>query len=120
MTSLLTNYQVIPKYAPDAIIGMIGANASLPGHDKAYAAPVWKDKGDEVANHHAWGEHSGKNWRIEGMDDNPGVFLINVKAYIAAGWFLLLAVLYEVCATIFANKNFKITNDRTGLTRSAT
>merc|ERR1711862_629976 len=52
-------------------------------------------------------------------DDNPGVFLINVKAYVAAGWFLMLAVLYEVCATIFANKNLKISNDRAGLTRSA-
>merc|ERR1719313_125972 len=31
----------------------------------------------------------------------------------------MLAVLYEVCATIFANKNFKISNDRMGLTRSA-
>merc|ERR1711994_342986 len=33
--------------------------------------------------------------------------------------YLLLAVLYEVCATIFSNKNFKVTNDRVGLTRSA-
>merc|ERR1712022_49331 len=30
-----------------------------------------------------------------------------------------IAVLWEVCATIFSNKNFKITNDRVGLTRSA-
>merc|ERR1711994_395354 len=33
--------------------------------------------------------------------------------------YLLLAVLYEVCATIFTVPNFKISNDRTGLTRSA-
>merc|ERR1711994_169020 len=33
--------------------------------------------------------------------------------------YLLLAVLYEVCATIFCVPNFKISNDRTGLTRSA-
>merc|ERR1711862_706700 len=52
-------------------------------------------------------------------DDNPGVFLINVKAYVAAGWFLMLAVLYEVCATIFSCKNLKVSNDRLGLTRSA-
>merc|ERR1712039_247255 len=78
-----------------------------------------KDKGDFVANHHAWGEDAGKNWRIEGMDDNPGVLLINVKAYIFAGWYLMLSVLWEVCATIFSVKNFKISNDRVGLTRSA-
>merc|ERR1712007_78207 len=54
-----------------------------------------------------------------GMDDNPGVFLINVKAYIFAGWFLMLSILYEVCATIFTAKNIKIANVRVGLTRSA-
>merc|ERR1711976_647265 len=54
-----------------------------------------------------------------GMDDNPGVLIINVKAYVFAAWYLMLAVLFEVCATIFANKNFKISNDRMGLTRSA-
>merc|ERR1711953_1594979 len=91
------------------------------GGGGAAAAPVAarKDKGDFVANHHAWGEHAGKNWRIEGMDDNPGVFLINVKAYIFAGWYLMISVLWEVCATIFSVKNFKISNDRVGLTRSA-
>merc|ERR1712060_426779 len=68
---------------------------------------------------HAWGEHAGKNWRIEGMDDNPGVLLINVKAYIFAGWFLMLSVLWEVCATIFSVKNFTFDGDRVGLTRSA-
>merc|ERR1712070_345409 len=59
------------------------------------------------------------NWRIEGADDNPGVLLINVKAYMHATWYLLLSVLYEVCATIFSAKNIKISNDRVGLTRSA-
>merc|ERR1711879_662805 len=54
-----------------------------------------------------------------GMDDNPGVFIINVQAYVAAMWYLTLAMLYEVCATIFTVKNFKISNDRVGLTRSA-
>merc|ERR1712012_1246160 len=58
-------------------------------------------------------------WRIQGMDENPGVFLINVKAYLFAAWSLLLSILYEVCATIFTATNFKITNDRVGLTRSA-
>jgi len=53
------------------------------------------------------------------MDDNPGVFIVNVQAYIVAAWRLLLAVLYEVCATIFSAKNLKISNDRVGLTRSA-
>jgi hypothetical protein len=115
---------VIGKYAPDAIIGAVGAGK--PKKEKktkaggAAKAPAGRqDKGDMVANHQAWGDHAGKNWRIEGMDDNPCVFLINVKAYVFAAWYLMLAVLFEVCATIFANKNLKISNDRMGLTRSA-
>merc|ERR1712076_196224 len=36
-----------------------------------------------------------------------------------AAWELMLAVLWEVCATIFTVPNFKISNDRVGLTRSA-
>merc|ERR1712217_469800 len=55
----------------------------------------------------------------EGAIDNPGVLLINFVAYFNATWYLLVAVLYEVCATIFTVPNFKITNDRIGLTRSA-
>merc|ERR1712107_369005 len=79
-----------------------------------------KDRGSVLANHQAWGHLDGSsNWRIEGMDDNPGVFLINVAAYFNATWYLLLAVLYEVCATIFSAPNLKISNDRVGLTRSA-
>jgi len=111
---------VIPKYAPDAIIGVLGTgNAAATASLAKAVAPARKDQGDKIANHHAWGESGQHNWRIEGMDDNPGVLLINVAAYVKAGWHLMLAVLYEVCATIFVNKNVKITNDRLGLTRSA-
>merc|ERR1711957_920224 len=53
------------------------------------------------------------------MDDTPGVLLINVAGYVNAAWFLWISILYEVCATIFMNNNFKISNDRKGLTRSA-
>merc|ERR1712003_597521 len=113
---------VIPKYAPDSIIGVVGAGGG--GHAAAPVAsavkPVQKDKGDLIANHQAWGHLDGSsNWRIEGADDNPGVFLINVAAYFNATWYLLLSVLYEVCATIFTVNNIKISNDRLGLTRSA-
>merc|ERR1719343_579659 len=117
---------VIGKYAPDAVIGALGAGkpkkekkSKAKGGGGAKAPAARQDKGDMVANHHSWGDHAGKNWRIEAMDDNPGVLLINVKAYFNATWYLMLAVLFEGCATIFANKNFKISNDRMGLTRSA-
>jgi len=126
---------VVGKYAPDAIIGVVGAAASGGAKKKAAksaaggakakagasgAAAKTKDVGSTIGNHQAWGHLDGtENWRIQGADDNPGVFLINVKAYIFAGWALLLSVLYETCATIFTATNIKITNDRVGLTRSA-
>merc|ERR1712222_129295 len=126
MGNMIHPPDVIPKYAPTAVIGNLGGGGggSKPKKQKkakgAAAAPVEVlDKGDKIANHHAWGQHGNANWRIEGMDDNPGVFIINVRAYVAAMWYLTLSILYEVCATIFTVKNFKISNDRVGLTRSA-
>merc|ERR1719413_153682 len=113
---------VIPKYAPDSIIGVVGeapaASAVAAGGAPAPAAR--KDKGDVLANHQAWGHLDGtENWRIQGQDENPGVLLIPVCTYLSATWYLLMAVLWEVCATIFSVPNFKISNDRMGLTRSA-
>merc|ERR1711865_1124725 len=116
---------VVGKYAPDAIIGVIGsggASTAAPvGQENTQlaAAKIQDEKGDKIANHHAWGDDSGKNWRIEGMDDNPGVLLIPVSAYISAAWVLLKTIIWEVCATIFSASNIKFTQDRVGLTRSA-
>merc|ERR1712136_340768 len=78
------------------------------------ALPVATDKGDAVANLEAWGD-----WRMEAFDDTPGVLLVNVRSYVNACYCLILSIIYEICATIFSAKNFKISNDRTGLTRSA-
>jgi len=116
---------VVPKYAPDAIIGVVGeapAAGAVPAAMGGGGAPlpVEKDKGGVLANHHAWGTLEGTpNWRYQLLDENPGVLLINFKAYFFAGWYLILAILYEVCATIFSCKNIEISKDRLGLTRSA-
>jgi len=116
---------VIPKYAPYAAIGVVGAGgAKKEKKAKAGAAaggPAQnKDKGDLHANHAAWGHYEGaENWRHQGYDHSPGVFLVNVKAYFHAFWSLWMAILYEVCATIFTAKNLKLSSDRVGLTRSA-
>ena len=63
---------------------------------------------------------SGK-WREEAMNENPGVLIINVQAYFHAALSMVNAFLYDVCATIFCNENFKFqfTNHRSGLSRSA-
>merc|ERR1711957_60507 len=112
---------VVPKYAPDAIIGKVGTGAAM----AAAGAPsgggggaFMHEKGSVLANHQAWGHYEGQNWRQD-LDHNPGVLIVNVKAYIGAAWYLILAMLYEVCATIFTAKNIKLSNDRVGLTRSA-
>jgi len=115
---------VVDKYAPDVVIGVVGTApvaAVASGGAAAPAKPAArKDQGDFIANHHVWGEEQGKNWRVEGYDDNPGVFIINVKSYVYAFLYLWMAIIIEVLKTIFCNKNFKITSkDRTGLTRSA-
>lgn len=121
---------VIGKYAPDAIIGKLSGGGGGHAPPAAIAAaPVASapgpagargDKGDALANHQSWGHLEGaNNWRFESVDDNPGVFLVNVKAYWHATFYLFVAMLYEVGATIFTAKNVKISNDRLGLTRSA-
>merc|ERR1712012_1388222 len=106
---------VVEKYAPDAIIGVVGSGKAkkVKGSSKS-ALPVATDKGDAVANLEAWGD-----WRMEAFDDTPGVLLVNVRSYVNACYYLVLSIIYEICATIFSAKNFKISNDRTGLTRSA-
>ncbi|CAE7573497.1 CYTB5-D, partial [Symbiodinium microadriaticum] len=112
---------VIGKYAPDSVIGAVGSGvaAAASAAPKAGGVLGRKDTGSKLGNHAAWGHLDGApNWRVD-LDENPGVLLINVKSYFNATWFLLLSVLYEVCATIFSAKNIKISNDRLGLTRSA-
>ena len=53
-----------------------------PVQQKAAAGGPKEDMGDITASHQAWGHLDGtENWRIEGMDDNPGVFLMNVNVY---------------------------------------
>lgn len=117
---------VVGKYAPDAVIGVIGEAPAAGAAGAAAAAapiaavPARKDMGDLHANLHAWGEEPGRpNWRVEGYDDNPGVFIINVKSYVYAFLYLWVAIIMEVLKTIFCNKNLKISNERVGLTRSA-
>jgi len=112
---------VIDKYLdPASKLGKWGdgAGAAPAGGDAAPAVaapppPPAGDKGDAIANLQAWGD-----WRDD-LHNNPGVLLVNVWSYIWALWYMVLAILKEVCMTIFAIKNFKISNDRVGLTRSA-
>jgi hypothetical protein len=112
---------VIDKYLdPKCILGPVGGGGG--GGDAAapaaaapapVAAAPAAEKGDAIPNLQAWGA-----WREE-LDENPGILIINVWTWVMAVWHMVLAIIFEVCRTIFAIKNFKITNDRNGLTRSA-
>ena len=66
---------VVEKYAPDAIIGVVGSGKAkkVKGSSKS-ALPVATDKGDAVANLEAWGD-----WRMEAFDDTPGVLFSIVQ-----------------------------------------
>jgi predicted heme/steroid binding protein len=98
---------VIGKYAPDAVIGKVGAGGPAEAGAEAVAAPAAapkkRKKGEPIADYQYW--------------NHDGIGL--VKGYFMGAWYLMESVLYEVCATIFTAQNIKITNDRVGLTRSA-
>ena len=102
------------KYAPDADIVVAGSGKAKKMKGAVKSAPVATDKGDALANLEAWGD-----WRMEAVDDTPRVLLVNVRSCVNACYYLVLSIIYEICATIFSAKNFKISNDRTTLARSA-
>ena len=84
---------VVEKYAPNAIIGVVGNGKAKKEKGAAKSSlPVATDKGDLED----WGD-----WRMEAFDDTPGVLLVNVRSYVNACYFLILSIICEICATIF-------------------
>ena len=98
---------VVEKYAPDAIFGVVGSGKGKKAKGAAKSSlPVATDHGDAVANLEAWGD-----WRMEAFDDTPGVLLLNLRSYVNACCNMMFSIIYEICATIFSAKNSKISND---------
>merc|ERR1719190_60365 len=104
---------VIEKYAPDAVIGMLGEG----GGDDAEAAPAGGAAQPLLAK---GGEKAGKNWslaeknrqlRMQGEGRIPG--------WIGALCYMVLGFMKEILFTIVPQKNISLSNDRIGLTRSA-
>lgn len=106
---------VIPKYAPDAIIGVLGSGAPVAQQQGAPAASTQGatapllSTGGKSRN---W-EKSEKNrkTRMEGEGKISGV--------LGAICYTVLAFMREILFTILPQKNLVMTNDRVGLTRSA-
>jgi len=124
---------VIGKYAAECVKGPLGSGGAAPTGAAAVAAapvasaaaPAKTGSKIDLGNQQAWGKlnKGTNNWRVEGYDENPGVFIINVKSYIYAFLYLWAAILIEVLKTIFSSSNIQIKSSalakRNGLTRSA-
>jgi len=106
---------VIPKYAPDAIIGVVGtgpaggggAAKATPAVGGGAAAPLLtkgKTKDWQKAD-------KNRKMRMEGEGRIPG--------WIGALCYTVLGFMKEILFTIIPQKNVVMTNDRVGLTRSA-
>ncbi|CAE7639693.1 CYB2 [Symbiodinium sp. CCMP2456] len=110
---------VITKYAPDSIIGKLGAGGAAPAAPAAPApAPVAAAPAASAAAPLL--DHHGKNWskseqnremRMKGEGRIPG--------WIGAIFYMVLGFLKEILFTIVPQKNVSFTSDRIGLTRSA-
>ena len=56
---------------------------------------------------------------MEAVDDTPRVLLVYVRSCVNACYNFVLSIINEICTAIFSAKNFKTSNDRTTLARSA-
>ena len=112
---------IIGKDASDAVIGKVGSGVAAAAGTAPKAGlggPARKDKGSTPGNHQAWG-HPRFNRQVN-INDNPGVPLVSLKAYLRDTRFLVLAMLCEVFATTTSSgTNVKISIDRPGPTRNA-
>merc|ERR1719310_261529 len=99
--------------AADAAGGAEEGGASSGGDGAAADAATLNKAGDEMAMLQAFG-----GWR-ENLDENPGVFIVNIWSYCKAAWYMAVALVLELVRTIFTVNNFKFNNDRIGVTRSA-
>eukprot|EP00927_Polykrikos_kofoidii_P064404 TRINITY_DN595_c0_g1_i10.p1 TRINITY_DN595_c0_g1~~TRINITY_DN595_c0_g1_i10.p1 ORF type:complete len:1039 (-),score=122.65 TRINITY_DN595_c0_g1_i10:206-3322(-) len=98
---------VIQKYAPEAIIGMVGDSAPIgTTTNTAIAKP---QSGKKERN---WSlKHKNQQLRMQGEGKIHGCF--------GALVYMVLGFMKEIIFTIFGQKNIVLTNDRLGLTRSA-
>merc|ERR1719335_438186 len=99
---------VIPKYAPDAIIGKVGTGAPAKAAPAA-AAPAGGKPGEKVRDYSLM--EKNRKARMAKHGKIPGCF--------GALCYMVLGFMKEIIFTIFGQKNLSITGDRVGLTRSA-
>merc|ERR1711990_842747 len=99
---------VVGKYAPDSIIGVVGSGK--PAAPVAAGGAAAAAKGGSKTKDYSRSENNRKA-RMKGEGKIGGC--IGSIAYMVLGF------MKEIIFTIFGQKNIVLTNDRTGLTRSA-
>merc|ERR1712187_868228 len=106
---------VIGKYAPDAIIGTLGGSKpkkekkAKPAKGGGLSAPLL-DKGG----------HKAKDWKL--AENNRSARMNKqgrIPGFIGALIYMVIGFMKEILFTIVPQKNLSLTNDRSGLTRSA-
>mmetsp|Transcript_1622 Transcript_1622/g.3517 ORF Transcript_1622/g.3517 Transcript_1622/m.3517 type:complete len:601 (-) Transcript_1622:207-2009(-) len=103
---------VVQKYAPDCVIGALGGGGGSAAAGGA-AVSVAASKGEMgKPEYHWWGPD-----RNRAADYGPIVF--SFGWYFRAVWAMVVSFVAEILKTIFTVKNFTISGDRSGLTRSA-
>merc|ERR1739848_500233 len=108
---------VIGKYAPDAIIGVLGEGGGDDGDD-ADAKPA---AGGGAAAPLLSGGHKARDYSE--YEKNKKARLAEYgkieQPWVGALMYMVLGFLKEIIFTIFGQKNITLTKDRVGLTRSA-
>jgi len=105
---------VIGKYAPDAVIGKVGSGGGAAAPAAAaggLSAPLL----DRTATGHKVRDWSLKAKNQQERMNNEG----KIPGCCGAFLYMVLGFMKEIIFTIFGQKNFILTNDRLGLTRSA-
>eukprot|EP00405_Crypthecodinium_cohnii_P025458 CAMPEP_0206489994 /NCGR_PEP_ID=MMETSP0324_2-20121206/43702_1 /ASSEMBLY_ACC=CAM_ASM_000836 /TAXON_ID=2866 /ORGANISM="Crypthecodinium cohnii, Strain Seligo" /LENGTH=1124 /DNA_ID=CAMNT_0053970041 /DNA_START=42 /DNA_END=3416 /DNA_ORIENTATION=+ len=108
---------VIPKYAPDSVIGKLGSGAPKKTEKKKKAAAP---ASSSAAPAEAGGHGKGRNW--EKAEKNKKARMDGegkIGGWFGALCYMILGFMKEILFTIVPQKNIVLTNDRIGLTRSA-
>merc|ERR1712048_1441446 len=103
---------VIPKYAPDAIIGVVGQGGGAGKKKKKAKKESGVARTDTGHKVRSWKKmEDNRKLRMEGHGKIGGLF--------GALCYMVLAFMKEIVFTIFGQTNISIDKDRVGVTRSA-
>jgi flavocytochrome c len=108
---------VIEKYAPDAIIGMVGEGggddgeaAAAPAASGGASAPLLAKK---VGGGRAWNDWDTPSRRARMAGEGK------IGGWLGSIIYMVIGFMKEILCTIFTQSNLKFNGDRLGLTRSA-